>query len=146
MMLAWPRPARRSRRSAWCSAGPRPSRQRPPTARRRRAHADGATYEVMFEHSPSFLPRLPPHRPSAATKAAYQDKVAAFCAVILELQSRLDFAVGSRGWAYILEGERFIDKDEIDSAQALINACRKSGDLPLDICSEDDKRIAENVE
>src|SRR5262245_22403941 len=78
----------------------------------------------MLEHSPSLLPRLPPHRPSAATKAAYQDKVAAFCAVILELQSRLDFA-GSRGWAYILEGERFIDKDEIDAAQDLVNACRK---------------------
>jgi hypothetical protein len=94
----------------------------------------------------SLLPRLPPHRPSATTKAAYQEKVAAFCAVILELQSRLDFSVGSRGWAYVLEGERFIDKDEIDAAQALINACRKSGELPLDICSEDDKRSAENVE
>src|SRR5215831_20775794 len=98
----------------------------------------------MLQHS-SLLPRLPPHRPSAATKAAYQDKVAVFCAVILELQSRLDFAVGSRGWAYILEGERYIDKNEIDAAQDLINACRKSGDLPLDICS-DDKRAAENVE
>jgi hypothetical protein len=100
----------------------------------------------MLEHSPSLLPKLPPHRPSAATKAAYQEKVTAFCAAILELQSRLDFSVGSRGWAYILEGERYIDKDEIDAAQALINACRKSGDLPLDICSEDDKRVAENVE
>jgi hypothetical protein len=100
----------------------------------------------MLEHSPNLLPKLPPHRPSAATKAAHQEKVAAFCAVILELQSRLDFSVGSRGWAYILEGERYIDKDEIDAAQVLINACRKSGDLPLDICSEDNKRVAENVE
>jgi len=100
----------------------------------------------MLEHSPSLLPKLPPHRPSATTKVVYQDKVAAFCATILELRSRLDFAVGSRGWAYLLEGERFIDKDEIDAAQALINACRKSGELPLDICSEDDKRVAENVE
>ena len=64
----------------------------------------------------------------------------------MELRSRLDFGVGSRGWAYILEGERYIDKDEIDAVQALINACRKSGDLPLDICCEDDKRVAENVE
>ena len=102
--------------------------------------------EAMLQHCPSLLPKLPPHRPSAATKAAYQDKVAAFCAVILELQSRLDFSVGSRGWAYILEGDRLIDKDEIDAAQDLINACRKSGDLPLDICAEDNKRVAENVE
>jgi hypothetical protein len=94
----------------------------------------------------SLLPRLPPHRPSPATRAAYEDKVVAFCATILELQSRLDFAVGSRGWAYVLEGERFINKDEIDAAQDLINHCRKSGDLPLDICSEDGKRVAENLE
>jgi hypothetical protein len=94
----------------------------------------------------SLLPKLPPHRPSAAVKAAYQDKVAEFCATILEVRSRLDFDVGSRGWAYILEGERFINKDEIDAAQQLINDCRKSGDLPLDICSEDGKRAAENLE
>jgi hypothetical protein len=100
----------------------------------------------MLEHSPSLLPRLPRGRPSAATKAAYQDGVAVFCTKILEIQSRLDFSVGSRGWAYILEGERYIDKDEIDAAQNLVNACRKSGDLPLDICAEDDKRAAENVE
>jgi hypothetical protein len=94
----------------------------------------------------SLLPRLPAHRPSAAVKAAYQVRVAEFCKVLLELQSRLDFSVGSRGWAYVLEGERFIDKDEIDAAQDLINACRKSGALPLDFCSEDGKRVAENVE
>ena len=99
----------------------------------------------MLDRKSSLLPQLPPHRPSAATKAAYQDKVKAFCATILEVQSRLDFPVGSRGWAYILEGERLIDKDEIDAAQDLINDCRKSGDLPLDICSEDGKRAAENL-
>ena len=65
----------------------------------------------------SLLPKLPPHRPSAAVKAAYQDKVAEFCATLLEVRSRLDFDVGSRGWAYILERERFINKDEIDAAQ-----------------------------
>jgi hypothetical protein len=94
----------------------------------------------------SLLPKLPPHRPSAAVKAAYREKVVAFCAKILEVRSGLDFDVGSRGWAYILEGDRLIDKNEIDAAQDLVNACRKSGDLPLDICSEDDKRAAENVE
>jgi hypothetical protein len=94
----------------------------------------------------SLLPKLPPHRPSAAVKAAYRQRVAIFCNKILEVRSRLDFDPGSRGWAYVLEGDRLIDKDEIDAAQALINACRKNGDLPLDICSEDDKRAAENLE
>src|SRR5262245_18352748 len=96
--------------------------------------------------SVSVLPRLPPHRPNAATKAAYQDKVAEFCRILLEVQSRLDFSVGSRAWAYGLQGERLIDKDDLDAAQLLINNCRKSGDLPLDICAEDDKRAAENLE
>jgi hypothetical protein len=100
----------------------------------------------MLDRSSSLLPKLPPHRPNAATKAAYQEKVAAFCTTLLEVKSRLDFEIGSRGWAYILEGDRLIDKDEIDAAQTLINDCRKSGDLPLDFCSEDGKRAAENLE
>jgi hypothetical protein len=94
----------------------------------------------------TLLPKLPAHRPNAATKAVYQNEVKAFCATLLEVKSRLDFDVGSRGWAYVLEGDRLIDKDEIDAAQQLINDCRKSGDLPLDICSEDGKRAAENLE
>ena len=94
----------------------------------------------------SILPKLPPHRPSAAAKAAYLKGVKAFCKTLLKVQSGLDFQVGSRGWAYILEGERSINKNEIDAAQTLINDCRKNGDLPLDFCSEDDKRSAENVE
>jgi hypothetical protein len=100
----------------------------------------------MLDQTKSLLPRLPPHRPSAAAKAAYRKKVEAFCAKLQEVRSGLDFDVGSRGWAYVLEGERLIDKDEIDAAQNLINACRKNGDLPIDICSEDEKRAAENVE
>jgi hypothetical protein len=100
----------------------------------------------VLDIATSLLPKLPAHRPSAAVKATYQKKVADFCAKILEVRSRLDFDVGSRGWPYILEGDRLIDKDEIDAAQDLINACRKTGDLPLDICSEDDKRAAENLE
>jgi hypothetical protein len=93
----------------------------------------------------SLLPKLPPHRPSTAAKAAYEEKVVAFCAALKEVRSRLDFDVGSRGWAYILEGDRLIDKGELDAAQRLINDCRKIGDLPLDICSEDGKRAAENI-
>ena len=100
----------------------------------------------LLDRQSDLLPKLPPHRPSAATKATYREKVAAFCAALLEVKSGLDFDVGSRGWAYILEGDRLIDKDEIDAAQNLINDCRKSGDLPLNFCSEDGKRAAENLE
>jgi hypothetical protein len=92
------------------------------------------------------LPRRGRGRPSAAAAEAWNEQVTAFCATILEIRSRLDFDVGSRDWAYLLEGDRFINKDEMDAAQKLINDCRKSGDLPLDICAEDDKRAAENLE
>src|SRR5262245_24191297 len=35
----------------------------------------------------SLLPKLPPHRPSAAIKAAYQDRVAAFCDIFHYIQT-----------------------------------------------------------
>jgi hypothetical protein len=94
----------------------------------------------------SLLPKLPQHRPNEAVKAAYQIEVEAFCARLLEVRSGYDKPVGSRGWAYLLEGDGVIDKNEIDAGQKLINDCRKSGDLPLDFCAEDEKRAPANVE
>jgi hypothetical protein len=52
----------------------------------------------------------------------------------------MDFAVGVRGWCYILEGRGHITKGEFDACENFITACRKAGDLPLDICAEDDSR------
>ena len=49
----------------------------------------------------------------------------------------MDFDVGSRGWCYMLE-RHGLRKGDFDDAQRLINTCRKSGDLPLDICAEDE--------
>ena len=49
----------------------------------------------------------------------------------------MDFGVGARGWSYILE-QHGLTKGDFDAAQALITDCRKTGDLPLDICAEDD--------
>jgi len=53
----------------------------------------------------------------------------------------MDFAVGVRGWCYILEGRGHITKGEFDACENFITDCRKSGDLPLDICAEDDSRV-----
>jgi hypothetical protein len=57
----------------------------------------------------------------------------------------LDFAPSSRGWCYSLE-EHGLAKGDFDTAENLINECRKNGMLPLDICGEDDKRSFENIE
>jgi hypothetical protein len=82
------------------------------------------------------LPKRPRGRPSAAAELEYREQVAAFCALILQI----DFAVGSRGWCYLLE-RHGLRKGGFDAAQRLINECRRSGELPLDICAEDASRV-----
>src|SRR5262249_41179549 len=92
------------------------------------------------------LPRLSKGRPTATTKARYDQEVQEFCDLILKIRSRLDFEVGTRGWGYLLEGERVIDKGEFDACERLIRCCRRGGPLPLDICAEDSKRAVDGIE
>jgi hypothetical protein len=92
------------------------------------------------------LPRRGKGRPTEAATAAYLLEKERFCEKILEINSRLDFAVSARGWGYLLEGERWIDKGDLDAAEDLVNECRKDGSLPLDICSEDLKRATHGIE
>jgi hypothetical protein len=96
-------------------------------------------------HARIALPKCPRGRPSPTVAAAYRDQLETFCAAILEINSTLDFEVGSRGWCYLLE-EHGLQKGDFDAAQRLINDCRKSGDLPLNICAEDSKRATSNLE
>jgi hypothetical protein len=92
------------------------------------------------------VPIRPPGRPNAISERRYQTRLRAFAEVIRKLLSRLEFPPSSRGWGYVLEGERFIDKGDLDKAQEKINECRKDGTLPLDVCSEDERRSAYGVE
>ena len=91
------------------------------------------------------VPRRKTGRPSPAGAALYSLEVQAFCAALLEFRSALPFPPSARGWCYVLEGYG-LQKGDFDAAEALINDCRKSGDLPLDICSADSKRAFENLE
>jgi hypothetical protein len=43
------------------------------------------------------LPKLPRGRPSSAAKDAYDQDLQAFCDLITEIRSTLDFDVSSRG-------------------------------------------------
>src|SRR5262245_31777752 len=86
------------------------------------------------------LPRRGRGRPSPSADAIYRAKVASWCALILEINSSMDFSVGARGWCYILENRNALSKGDFDVAEKLITDCRKTGDLPLDICAEDDAR------
>ncbi len=92
------------------------------------------------------IPKRKRGRPSASAEAAYESQMTAFCDFIKTTAAKLDFRPSARGWAYLLENERLIDKCDLDSAQDRINDARKSGALPLDICSEDAKRAWHNTE
>jgi hypothetical protein len=88
---------------------------------------------------PVSLPERGRGRLSTVAQGRYEAAVKAFCGMLTQIASRLDFAVSSRGWAYILEGRLIITKGQLDAAQRFINSCRKSGALPLDICRDDDE-------
>jgi hypothetical protein len=93
----------------------------------------------------TILPRRTRGRPSKDAAAVFAKEVDAFCALIRQINSTLDFKISSRGWCYILE-EHGLTKGEFDAAQDLINDCRRNGALPLDICAEDGSRQADNLE
>ena len=52
------------------------------------------------------LPRHGRGRKTAEAQRLYEAEIDAFCRLILEIKSRLDFQVSARGWCYILEGKR----------------------------------------
>jgi hypothetical protein len=70
------------------------------------------------EHG-SLLPKRRRGRQSPEDDAAYHQQVAAFCALIRRINSKLDFAVGSRGWCYLLEPHGLF-KGDFDTAEKLI--------------------------
>lgn len=91
------------------------------------------------------LPEPARGRPNAAVRARMDRELRTFAAAIKEINSTLDFKVSSRGWCYLLE-EHGLAKGDFDRAQRLINDCRKSGLLPLDICADDAARAAEHLD
>src|SRR5262245_49325705 len=91
------------------------------------------------------IPKRTRGRQSAAAQAAYQEQVESLCRQILKIRGSLDFEVSARGWCYILE-EHGATKADFPTIERLFVACRKSGDLPIDICAEDEARAAEHVE
>lgn len=66
--------------------------------------------------------------------------------VLKTLDSEIDFKLSGRGWCYVLEGEKLINKSNFDKAEAKINKFRKDGRLPIDFTAEDETRQFYNVE
>jgi DNA-directed RNA polymerase subunit RPC12/RpoP len=67
----------------------------------------------------------------------YERRLEQFATEIRAINQQQADKYSSRGWCYILEGERKIDKDEFPSCQKAINDCRKLGLLAIDFVRED---------
>ena len=91
------------------------------------------------------IPRRARGRLSPAAEHAYQQQLVSFAAAIKAISQRLDFKVSSRGWCYLLEPHGLV-KGDFDLGQELINHCRKTGLLRLDICADDSARTFFGVE
>ncbi len=62
-----------------------------------------------------------------------------------KLDEQIGFKVSSRGWAYIMEQEGIVTKDQFDKIENLINRCRKEGLLPVDLTANEAARDFEEV-
>jgi hypothetical protein len=94
----------------------------------------------------SILPITRRGRRSAGQQDDYERQLRGFAGHLLELESRIDFKVGARGWCYLLEQAGHITKGMFDKAESLITECRKNGMLPVDFTAEDVSRQAENLQ
>ncbi len=59
---------------------------------------------------------------------------------LMEMQDRFEDKISARGWCYILEDARLINKDEFNKGEKIINDCRKQGFLPVDFTAQDGSR------
>ncbi len=69
-----------------------------------------------------------------------------FAEFMQSISRTIGFRVSSRGWAYILEQKRYINKDQFDKVTNAINKCRKKGLLPIDFTAEESARDFSGVE
>lgn len=74
------------------------------------------------------------------------DRLAEFAAKLKSLSRQIGMKVSSRGWCYIMEQNRFINKDQFDLVENLINKCRKQGLLPVNFVAEESSRLFSGVE
>jgi hypothetical protein len=69
-----------------------------------------------------------------------------FADYLLDLSARAGFKISSRGWAYYLESERLINKDQFDKVEDAINRCRRQGLIPIDFVAEESSRQFHGVQ
>jgi len=80
------------------------------------------------------LPRRPRGRPPAARELEYREQVDAFCKPIKKIRSSMNFAVGSRGWCYILENRGVIRKGDFE--KLITNALVVAPEIGRQLCRD----------
>jgi hypothetical protein len=69
-----------------------------------------------------------------------------FAEELQAIQDTVPFKMSARGWCYLLETRRLINKDGFDRCENVINECREKGYLPVDFVAEDSGRDFHGVE
>jgi hypothetical protein len=80
------------------------------------------------------------------SKKITRTKLEEFANLMIELSDTIGEKISARGWCYIMEGQRYINKDQFDKVEEAINRCRREGLLPVDFVAEEKARMFENVE
>lgn len=75
-----------------------------------------------------------------------RSKLMDFADALQRMSRRIGFKVSARGWCYLLEQSRMINKDEFDKVEGAINRCRREGLLPVDFVAEEASRKFEGIE
>lgn len=91
------------------------------------------------------LPRRGRGAQSAAAKDLFKQRLSEWCREIIRIADTMDYNIGSRDWCYVLEVAGSLTKGEFDAGEKLITACRKNGQLPVDICVIDNGRPTANL-
>jgi hypothetical protein len=73
-------------------------------------------------------------------------KLAEFAQLLQSMSRQIGFKVSSRGWCYLMEQARYINKSQFDKVDDAINRCRKEGLVPVDFVAEEDARAFVGVE
>ena len=88
------------------------------------------------------LPKRRRGKQTQASRNQYAADVAAFCDLLRQIESTVDFKLSARGMCYMLE-EHGLLKGDFDVCQRLINDCRKDGSLPIHFTADDQSRGVE---
>lgn len=79
-------------------------------------------------------------------KTMTKDNLGLFAEYVKDLDRKIGFKVSARGWCYLLETERIINKDQFDKVEGWINRCRRVGLLPIDFIAEEASRSFSGVD